>query len=240
MYFQIYTIKKWLSTPFFCWIRDYSCKIGILNTEVGMKKKVLLLGASVGGAWKINLLPERIDCQDYVFEYVHGGSAFDKSVKLREILNRKENKPDAIFLKECAAYFPGDFERYKELMEKWVVDCREAGVVPIPATTIPVTKLHAWIVFFGYPILRGKNPLMFGWPFQQKRQKSICEYNDWLREFAPLQGLALLDLEAALRRGEKDRYLRGDLARKDGLHLKPKAYPLLDKIVLPTIEGRLT
>jgi len=201
-----------------------------------MKQHILLIGASVGGAWKISSLPERIDIDGYVFEYVHGGSQFDKSEKLKEVLARQENKPDRIILKECAAYFPGDLELFKKWMERWIAECREAGVEPIPATVVPVTKLHAYKIFFGYPLLKRKNPLQFGWPFQQKRQRSILQYNDWVREMAAEQGLALLDLETALRYSGKNRYLRADLARMDGLHLKSTAYPLLDRIVIPTLD----
>ena len=210
-----------------------------MEKDTGKKRRVVLIGASVGGAWRIADLPDRIGDHEYVFEFVHGGSSFDKSGKIEAVIARAENRPDAVFLKECAAYFPGDLSRYKELMGRWVEGCRAAGVVPIPATVVPVTKLHAYKIFFGYPLLRSKNPMMYGWPFQQKRFRSICAYNDWLRMFAVQRGLAVLDLEAALRRSEKDRHLRSDLARLDGLHLKPPAYSLLDRIVLPTIRGRI-
>lgn len=206
------------------------------------KRRVVLIGASVGGAWRIASLGERVGDDRYVFEFVHGGSQFDKSEKIREVLSRsgrdgEKAAADAVILKECAAYFPGDMDLCKELIESWIRECRKRGVVPVPATVVPVTRLHAYKIFAGYPLLRGKNPLKYGWPWAQKRARSIWEYNDWVRRYAEMEGLVVLDLEAALRHSEKDRYLRGDLARVDGLHLKPQAYRLLDRILLPTLDS---
>ena len=198
-------------------------------------RHILLLGASIGRGWGISLLPERIKHYGFTFEYLHGGSTFDKSVRLREVIARGEKKPDAIFLKECAAYFPGNFELYKSLMEQWVKDCREANVVPIPVTVVPVTRLHQ-LKKFAIDIVKLRNPFKQGSPFKAGRQRAILEYNDWLRVFCAQNDLSLLDLEQAVRKSEKDRYLRSKLAKMDGLHLNKKAYRVLDQIVIPTLE----
>ena len=199
----------------------------------GPPKHIVLLGASVGYAWNISALPQRAGIARYRFEYVHG-SPFDKSKVLKEILGRTENKPDMIFLKECAAYFPGDLDRYKALMIRWIGECRDSGVVPIPATVVPVTGLHAYKVF-AYDILKLRNPFRFGSPFRQLRLKSVLEYNDWLRAYCRENGVVVLDLEAAVRRSAAKRFLRSDLAKVDGLHLKPQAYPFLDRAVWPAL-----
>ena len=199
------------------------------------KKLIILLGASIGRAWNISGLPERIGNHDYIFEYVDGGG-FDKSMKLKEILTRRENKPDAIFLKECAAYFPGDFDKYKSLMKQWINDCNNADVIPIPTTVVPVTKLHS-LKKFGIDILKLRNPFKLGNPFKNKRQKAILEYNDWIRIYCADNGLTLLDLEQAVHKSEKNRYLKSGLAKIDGLHLNKKGYKTLDKIVMPTLEN---
>ncbi len=198
------------------------------------KKHILLLGASVGRAWNIKAVPTRVGNVGYTFEYVHGGSSFDKSHELRKILQRTDNRPDAIFLKECAAYFPGNTEAYKALMTGWIRECRKAGIVPIPTTVVPVTLFHAYKKF-GIDILKLRNPFKFGLPFGQRRLKTILEYNDWIREYCRANGLAVLDLEAAVRRGPKRRSLRSGLARVDGLHLKPRAYVILDQAVVPAL-----
>jgi hypothetical protein len=198
------------------------------------KKHIVLLGASIGRAWNISSLPERIGSKDYVFEYVESGG-FDKSNKLREILTPGENKPDAIILKECAAYFPGDFGYYNGLMEQWIRDCYQAGVVSIPATVVPVTRLHS-IKKFAIDIAKLRNPFKQGTPFRNKRQKAILEYNDWLRTYCTEKGLTILDLEKAVRVSEKSRYLRSSLAKVDGLHLNNAGYQNIDQIVRPTLE----
>jgi hypothetical protein len=198
-------------------------------------RHVVLLGASIGRAWNISSLPSRIHNQEYTFEYVHGGSSFNKSDRLREILSRSENKPDAIFLKECAAYFPGDMESYKSLMRQWIKECQELGVIPIPTTVVPVTRLHSLKKFL-IDIIKLRNPFSFGGPFNSKRNRAILEYNDWIKGYCKQQALPILDLEAAVRRSGTERYLRGDLATIDGLHLNKKAYRILDRIVIPTLN----
>ncbi len=203
-------------------------------SDYGNKQRhIVLLGASVGKAWNISQLPQRIDNSDYVFEYVqHGG--FDKSETLNKIISRKKNKPDAIFIKECAAYFPGDIAQYKILMKKWIHTSLESDVIPIPVTVVPVTRLHP---FKKIPIdiIKGRNPFKADNPFKSIKNATILEYNDWIRRYSEQKGLSVLDLEAAVRYSEDNRYLREDLARIDGLHINSKAYKILDKIVIPIL-----
>ena len=207
-----------------------------LKGELEMEKKnVVLLGASVGREWNISSLPERMNNQDYNFEYV-GFSGFDKSDALEEIISRDEGKPDIVILKECAAYFPGDFGHYKNLMEEWVTLCRKESIVPVPTTIVPVTRLHA-LKKFMIDIVKGRNPLKQGNPLEHKRNQSILAYNDWIKGFAEEQGLALLDLEAVVRYGETNRFLKENLAKVDGLHVNSTAYESLDKIVIPTLKN---
>ncbi len=196
-------------------------------------KRIVLIGASIGKGWNIPALPERIVSHDYVFEYVYSGG-FDKSRKLEKVLSRAQDRPDAIFLKECAAYFPGDFPSYQRLMKKWIADCLDAGVIPIPATVVPVTRLHSFKKF-GIDILKLRNPFRMGIPFRQRRQRAIQEYNDWLRAYCRENGLAVLDLEKALSKGGKNRYLRSRFAKIDGLHLNKKGYQVLDAQVPPVL-----
>lgn len=198
-------------------------------------KLVVLVGASIGRAWNIPGLSERVNSTDYVFEYQHGGSQFDKSRCVDNLLSSKENIPDAIFLKVCAAYFPDDLNKYKSLMESWIRKCLNAKIIPIPTTVVPVTRLHPFKKFF-IDILKLRNPFKFGNPFQSKRIRTILEYNDWIRKYCLKKGLTFLDLEAAVRYSGTNRYLREDFSKLDGLHLNRKAYIILDEIVAPTLE----
>lgn len=209
------------------------------NEVYGMKKEkhVVLLGASVGHAWKIEALPDRLtssgSTQAYRFEFV-GEYAFDKTEALDKILKRKQNKPDAILIKECAAYFPGDLPKYQELVKGWVKECRKSGVVPVLTTVVPVTKatdLKSSLKDFIKPLLGKANT--------SARLESLLQYNDWIKVYAKQEGLTVLDLEAPLRVSETDRRLRADLHSGDGLHLNTQAYGLLDKIVIPTLDQAL-
>lgn len=210
---------------------------GLGLTSEGKSKKqryVVLIGASIGHHWDIPSLPKRINNFSYIFEYV-GTGPFDKSDRLKSVLERHENKPDAIFIKECAAYFPGDMKQYTELMKRWINDCKEMDVIPIPVTVVPVTRLHSFKLIL-IDIIKGRNPFLMGNPFCHRRNRAILEYNDWIREYCGKSGLSFLDLEAAVRYSEKNRFLREDLAHIDGLHVGSKAYKLLDQIVIPTLE----
>ena len=165
----------------------------------------------------------------YRFEYV-GEYQFDKSKVLQQILERKENKPEAIIIKECAAYFPGDFSNYQALMKKWIKQCKQSAVIPIPATVVPVIKDDSMKTRVKDMIKR-----ILGRSTSDQRLMSILQYNDWIKSYAQEESLVVLDLEAALRTSKEDRSLRLDLHAGDGLHLNEKAYRLLDPFILSAL-----
>jgi len=210
-------------------------------------KHIILLGASVGKSWNIESLPNRIrqsntnnssnpinpkNLINYRFEYV-GEYQFDKSKALEQILQRKENKPDAIFIKECAAYFPGDLANYRNLMKMWVGDCLRKGVIPILVSVAPVREPSFWKLQYWKSIV--KKIIYPNRPTVEARLKDLTTFNDWIRKYALEQNLQILDLERALRVSEIDRHLRADLDEGDGLHLNQKAYSILDQTILPTL-----
>ncbi|MHA1291998.1 MAG: hypothetical protein ACTSQJ_04950 [Promethearchaeota archaeon] len=236
-FFTFFFISTHIILFSFCHKIEDNNEQGHLNHTPNKRnpKKIILLGASVGRAWNISSLPKRINNFEYEFEYVHGGSSFDKSEKLKRIINRSKDKPNAVFIKECAAFFPGNLKFYKNLIKKWIVECQEKGIIPIPTTVVPVTRLHALKKFI-IDITKGRDPFIYGNPFNNNRNKAIIEYNNWIRSYCKQHRLHFLDLEEALRYSEKNRYLREDLARLDGLHLNCKAYEILDKIVIPCLE----
>ena len=208
------------------------------NEVHGMAKQkhIVLLGASVGHDWKIEALPERMKqnqaIRGYRFEYA-GEYAFDKTEALNRILQRTKNKPDAIFIKECAAYFPGDLREYQRLMKGWVQQCRKAGVIPIPTTVVPVVSSKNKAM---KDQLKDSIKTLLGRPTTATQLEGIFRYNDWIKEYAAQEGLVVLDLEAHLRTSQADRSLRVDLHSGDGLHLNSKAYELLDAVVVPTLD----
>ena len=197
-------------------------------------QRILLLGASVGKAWNLRAWPRRTGREGYIFEMLPIYS-FDKSERLEDIFIRPKRKislnkrfvksllkpvprkPDVIILKQCAAYFPGDLERYKVLMKKWIDLIRQKGIKVVVTTVVPVTKKHA---------LR-----------KPGRLEKILEYNEWIREVADQENIFCLDLEEALRMDGSDRRsLDPELAAEDGLHLNKKAYEILDGYLLDRLE----
>lgn len=196
-------------------------------------RHILLIGASVGNRWHFDELQSRINTKEYTFEYV-GVYKFDKSKALKEILNRSVNRPDAIIIKECAAYFPGDLDLYESLMKEWCEHCVEAKVVPIPATVVPVTRTHNMRT--GIKIIIKRILGRIEKIYSLSRIDGILSYNDWMKDYAQSKGFTILDLESALHSSPDNRYLKSELTSGDGLHLTSKAYELLDKIVLPSLK----
>ena len=196
--------------------------------------RVVLLGASIGRAWNLPAFPERMHDKNYVIESFAVWQ-FDKSAMLDEVLMRPARKfhptrtylrslfgpapqpPDAIILKECSAYFPGDSKQQKELVQKWVGEVSHARIQPILATAVPVTRKRS--------------------ETDKGKMDALREYNDWIRNYARDQHLPLLDLEAALRTDPRERYLRDDLTSGDGSHLNARAYEILDKLLQETLAG---
>jgi len=209
-------------------------KAGNLSYNLKGKIHIVLLGASIGKRWNISSLPDRIGNSDYWFEYI-GSSGFDKSDKLIEILSRKKSKPNAIIIKECAAYFPGDLNLYKKLIKKWIKQCQEKNVMPIIATVLPITRLNFFKQFL-IDIIKKRNPFRYGYFFKNNRIKSIIEFNDWIKMYCHKNNLFIVDLETAVRYSEKNRFLREDYAKIDGLHLNKKAYKVLDQALICALE----
>lgn len=194
-------------------------------------KYIILVGASVGQGWQLSGLSARKNIENYTFESIAVWQ-FDKTEAINEVLIRPRRKfrlslsyfkgyfkpspvrPDLIIIKECAAYFPGDFEVYKELTIKWINQIRAAKIDVMLATVAPVTKERA--------------------QKQKGKIEGINEYNAWLRTYAQHESILLLDLAATLRSEAETGYLREDLTSGDGLHLNNQAYALLDNLLFET------
>jgi len=204
----------------------------------GMKtKRIVLIGASVGKEWHLAEFNKRTGSAagDYDYESI-AVYQYDKTEAIKEVLMRPKRKfkltksyflgllapspvpADIIILKECAAYFPGEIESYKKLMSSWVEMIKSAGKGVMVATVVPVTREHA----NGRP----------------GRIEAILDYNDWIREYAKKANIALLDLEASLRKSDSERILREELS-SDGLHLNKDGYAILDRLLADTCATKL-
>jgi hypothetical protein len=204
------------------------------NKIVGKPMHVVLIGASIGQEWNLPELPGRLRFSGYEFEALQAWQ-FDKSEKVDETLIRPARKfhltpsyfkgffrdspkpADVVILKECASYFPEDTsrEQKQKLLMQWVREVREKNIKVMVATVVPVTKK-----------LEASEPA---------QQRSLLAYNDWLRDYARKESIPVLDLEAALRPNERERYLPEDLSIGDGKHLNRKAYDILDGVMAQTL-----
>jgi hypothetical protein len=180
--------------------------------ELLKNKKILLLGASVGQFWFIN---EYFSFIDNLAVY-----QFDKAKALKEYLGNKEvkGKPDAVIIKECAAFIPGntkkfnkEFTNYKNIYKCMVQLVRRNGMIPIIATVCPVD-------------------------YGGEHLNNILSFNDWLKKYAQDNDLVIMDIENAVRTSINDRRLKKEISQKDGLHLTREAYETyLNPLVVPTI-----
>ena len=198
-------------------------------------KRILLLGASVGREWNLPAFPSRMKTDQFDVESI-AVYQYDKTEALDEILMRPKRRfrltrtyltglfkpapkrPNLIIIKECAAYFPGDMERYKSLIEHWVKTIRDAKIQLTLATVVPITRDRAE---------RHKGTL-----------EAIRDFNDWISGYAHKEHIPLLDLEAALRTDSQQRYLKSEYTSGDGLHLNRSAYDILDRLLQNTLEAQ--
>ena len=184
--------------------------------KAGQIKYVVLVGASVGKAWKFPKLTQRHDIGKHIVLSYRCRYDFDKSSELNNLLNAPF-PVYAIIIKECSAYFPRDLKSSEAKIKTWVDQIRSHNIIPVLATVVPVTMERD-----------SSSPGKF---------KSLVKFNDFIRDYAAQEGLPLLDLEAALRISDTDRHLRPDYAQPDGTHLVPMAYnAALDKIAIQLIK----
>jgi len=103
-----------------------------------------------------------------------------------KILSRSD-RPDAVFLKECAAYFPGNLTQYQALIRNWTDQCLKAGVIPILVTVAPVREPSIFRVQYWKNIV--KKIIYPSRPTVEARLSDLMAYNDWLRKYAASRSL---------------------------------------------------
>jgi hypothetical protein len=199
--------------------------------------QVVLVGASIGQAWRLAEWSDRVGEPRLSAESVAIWQ-FDKSEAIDEILMRPgikfrvgraylralwrpPQKPDLVILKECSAYFPGDVTQYQSLVQKWVAQLVDHEIKAVLATVVPVTRKRA--------------------ARERGKQEALVAFNQWIRNYAAEHRLTVLDLEAVLRSPGPERYLREEFAIEDGSHLNSSAYAVLDQslrsLLRPTPAG---
>ncbi len=191
--------------------------------DVSANKEIILIGASVAKNWKFPELVTRKKLKGYKLDFMPVFDTFDKSPAIKDIIKR-EKKPNAVIIKECSVYFPGDINLYKNRVKEWVNELKNNHIEPILATTVPSGKPDGIIYKLKYFIKS-----ISGRP---KKIDSITEYNEWVRDFSKKNGIKVLDLERILRVSDSNRYLKPKYDRGDFTHLNDKAYLVLDDFMV--------
>ena len=202
----------------------YAGNIVADNVENKETMNIVLIGASIGKGWDFPQLPERVGIEGYKLEYIGVFDTFDKSSAIDEVVKRT-HKPNAVIIKECSVYFPGDIDVYKNLIIAWINKLHASGIEPILATSVPPGKPTN----LTYKFKEFVKDLM-GKP---KKIEQLATYNDWLRQYAIDNGIKLFDLEKILRVSEENRYLKEEYDRGDHTHLNQPAYETLDINIKP-------
>ena len=179
--------------------------------RAGIRQYIVLVGASVGRGWDLNQFAARTMFGDLFYGY-RSLKRFDKSPAITELTTALK-RPDAVIIKECAAYFPREIPASLAQVQEWVTSLRTAGIRPILATVVPVTKANDE---------KSRNG----------RMDSINAFNQATRELAAAEKIPLLDLQSALQDDSPAGYLREAYAVADGLHLNRNGYARLDQLLL--------
>lgn len=194
---------------------------------------VVLIGASIGQAWRLAGWPLRVHATEFTAESLAAWQ-FDKNDAVETILLRPKTRfafsraylrslldppprPDLVILKECSSYFPGPLRDYQDRVSGWVTRLQHHQFRVALATVVPVTGARA--------------------ARDAGKQESLLEFNAWVRHYAREHDLLLLDLEAALREESDEAYLQEDFAAPDGSHLNARAYARLDAVLLDALCG---
>jgi hypothetical protein len=184
-----------------------------------IEKYVVLVGASVGKSWNLPELSERVKDRKVWYGY-RGRYAFDKTAVLEKLIS-SQLKPDAVIIKECAAYFPRNVAGSVSAVKEWAQVLANAGIQPILATVVPVTESHD---------AERKVP----------RMESINMYNDAIRSLCTEKDFLVLDLQKILSDDKNKGYLNDSYAMSDGLHLKEDAYrSVLDNFMVDIIHNNI-
>jgi hypothetical protein len=185
-----------------------------------IKKYIVMVGASVGKSWNLSELSERMNDKKVYYGY-RGIYAFDKTAVLQKLI-KSQLKPDAVIIKECAAYFPRESGTGINAIKEWVQVLQDAGIQPILATVVPVTEAHD---------AERKTP----------RMASINAFNEGIRTICSEKGILLLDLQKMLSNNKKEeRYLDEKYAVQDGLHLREETYKSeLDMLLVEFVHNNV-
>ena len=199
-----------------------------ISESMADQKDIVYIEASTANRWKLGEFGSRVNDSRYKIETITEYD-FDKSKHIDRVISGRGRQPDAVVVQECSVYFPGDLQAYKEKYRSWIRQIKQAGLTPVIATSVP----PAHSLGFKEDLKTFIKEKILG---REGQYDQVVAFNEWLRELARAENVALLDLESATRISEADRHMRKDYDAGDGIHLNRGAYDTLDKELLSTLR----
>jgi hypothetical protein len=194
--------------------------MSISSEPMAQAKHVVYIEASMVNRWNLDAFGARTGSDRYrvqpLTEY-----EFDKSRLVRQALAAGQRGPDAVVVQECAVYFPGDLDAYKQQYRGWISEISSRGLTPVIATVVPPARRKGIAAAKGFVKER-----LLGQP---SRYEQVAAFNDWLRALGGEMGVAVFDLERLVRVDAEDRHMRDEYDEGDGVHLSRAAYDMLDR-----------
>ena len=175
--------------------------------------RVIFFGASITHGWNL----------DKYFTKIHpvnrgvGGFVSDLLIKYKS--NVLDLKPRAVVIKLCSINIRPQIPMYElqDGMDMMVQLAKANGIIPIVSTIIPSGKPSARIGDFSV-------------------KDSLASFNNWVREYADTNSLALIDYAEAIR--DDDGFLPRDCS-VDPVHINDKGYDIIAKAAQPVIYEAL-
>lgn len=186
-------------------------------------KKLMVIGASYAGDWKIT----SIGGYQVINHGVGGDETEDMLARLDQALAK--TRPDAVLIwgfinditRTDATELDKKLETVKANLLKIVENVSSFGARPILATEVTLSLYRTWdqrIVHYIYRLL-GK----VTYPVHVNRY--VLATNEWLRRYASDEQIAILDIERIL--GDEHRARLANYTQEDGSHLTESAYQAL-------------
>jgi len=183
-------------------------------------RRLVIIGASYAGEWGAPQLPG--------FEVINKGVDGEESTQVRARFERDviALEPDAVLIwghyndivRTPAEQAEQAKARARENYREMIAAAKRAGIEPMLVTeiTLPIPDTWTETLMSWIAGLLGKQD------YRSRVNGHIKEVNEWLRELARTEQIALLDLERALDSGNGTRRL--EYTRDDGSHVSPAGY----------------
>ncbi len=192
-------------------------------SEEALNQPVVLLGASYAKAWPLAAIGSR--------PVINAGIGGQRSFEMAERFERDvlAHRPHAVILwgfindifRAPSTAWGEALQRTRDSYRQMVDQARRHGITPIIATEVTITGPATWQERIIAPLasVLGRES------YHMRVNRHVLDMNEWLREFARVSDVPLLDFQAQLaaRGGERAR----QYAQDDGSHINAAGYQAL-------------